>query len=143
MSQLVKYTNKELDLLARLMRAEAVGEGEYGMLMVGNVGVNRVLANCYTFKNINTVTKMVYQSPGGFSGINSPQFTAGATIKEKELAKRCLDGEYYYPATNALWFYAPLKGNSCISTWYNQSLAGKYKNHCFYLPDPSICPPLH
>ena len=38
MSQLVQYTSKELDLLARLMRAEAVGEGDYGMLMVGNVG---------------------------------------------------------------------------------------------------------
>ena len=48
MSNLVAYTSKELDLLARLMRAEAVGEGDYGMLMVGNVGVNRVLANCYT-----------------------------------------------------------------------------------------------
>lgn len=65
MSQIVQYTSKELDLLARLMRAEAVGEGDYGMLMVGNVGVNRVLANCYTFRNINTITNMVYQNPGG------------------------------------------------------------------------------
>ena len=36
----VKYTKKELDLLARLMRAEAESEGELGMLMVGNVGIN-------------------------------------------------------------------------------------------------------
>ena len=40
---IVKYTEKELDLLARLMRAEALGEGNLGMLMVGNVGVNRVM----------------------------------------------------------------------------------------------------
>ncbi|MDD2202934.1 MAG: cell wall hydrolase, partial [Bacilli bacterium] len=33
---LVAHTTKELDLLARLMRAEAVGEGNLGMLMVGN-----------------------------------------------------------------------------------------------------------
>ena len=143
MSQLVQYTSKELDLLARLMRAEAVGEGEYGMLMVGNVGVNRVLANCYTFRNINTVTQMVYQNPGGFAGINSPQFTSGSTIKERELAERTLKGEYYYPATNALWFYAPGRGNNCISTWYDQALAGRFKNHCFYAPDPNVCPPLH
>lgn len=45
----VKYTEKEMELLARLMRAEAVGEGDLGMLMVGNVGVNRVLADCLTF----------------------------------------------------------------------------------------------
>ena len=37
---IIKYTTKERDLLARLMRAEAVGEGNLGMLMVGNVGVN-------------------------------------------------------------------------------------------------------
>ena len=42
---IVKYTDKELELLARLMRAEALGEGSLGMLMVGNVGVNRGLAN--------------------------------------------------------------------------------------------------
>ena len=68
---IVKYTDKELGLLASLMRAEALGEGNLGMLMVGNVGVNRVLANCLTFKNITTLYKMIYQSPGGFSGINS------------------------------------------------------------------------
>ena len=68
---IVKYTEKELDLLARLMRAEALGEGNLGMLMVGNVGVNRVIANCLDFKNTRSITDMVYQSPGGFSGVNS------------------------------------------------------------------------
>lgn len=60
----IKYTTKERDLLARLMRAEAVGEGNLGMLMVGNVGVNRVLGNCLTFKDITTISKMIYQTPG-------------------------------------------------------------------------------
>ena len=143
MTNLLSYTSKEFDLLARLMRAEAVGEGDYGMLMVGNVGVNRVLTNCYTFRNIHTVTQMVYQNPGGFAGINSSLFSSGSTIKERELAQRVLNGEYYYPATNALWFYAPSRGGSCISTWYDQALAGRFKNHCFYEPDPGICPPLN
>ena len=61
----VKYTEKELELLARLMRAEAVGEGNLGMLMVGNVGVNRVIADCLTFRDIKTISQMVFQSPGG------------------------------------------------------------------------------
>lgn len=143
MANLVAYTSKELDLLARLMRAEAVGEGEYGMLMVGNVGVNRVLANCLTFKNIRTVTQMIYQSPGGFAGINSSQFNSSSTIKERELAERVLKGEYYYPATNALWFYAPRGSSNCVALWYDQRLSGRFKNHCFYLPDPGVCLPLH
>ena len=65
---LIQYTTKELDLLARLMRAEAVGEGELGMLMVGNVIVNRTIANCLTFKNNTSSTDTIYQSPGGFAG---------------------------------------------------------------------------
>ena len=62
---IVKYTEKELELLARLMRAEAVGEGNLGMLMVGNVGVNRVIADCLTFRDIKTISQMVFQFPGG------------------------------------------------------------------------------
>ena len=98
---LVNYTSKELDLMARLMRAEALGEGNLGMLMVGNVIVNRAIANCLTFKNIRTIYDVIYQSPGGFSGTKSSLFNTSSTSLEKELAKRCLEGEYYYPATDA------------------------------------------
>ena len=62
----VAHNEKEVKLLARLMRAEAESEGELGMLMVGNVGINRVLANCLDFKNIRTIEQMVFQRPGGF-----------------------------------------------------------------------------
>lgn len=139
----VKYTEKELQLLARLMRAEAVGEGNLGMLMVGNVGINRVLADCLTFKNITTITDMVYQSPGGFSGPSSSLFYGNPTELEKNLARRVIRGEYHYPATNALWFYAPTSGSNCKSTWWDQNLAGRYKNHCFYSPNRGECVELH
>ncbi len=36
----VKYRNSDIELLARMMRAEAEGEGNQGMLYVGNVIVN-------------------------------------------------------------------------------------------------------
>ena len=42
----IQTNETQTALLARLMRAEAEGEGDLGMLMVGNVGVNRVRANC-------------------------------------------------------------------------------------------------
>ncbi len=138
---LVNYTTKELDLLARIMRAEAQTEGDLGMLMVGNVVVNRVIANCYTFKNIDNITDAIYQA-NQFVGTNSSLFQASATTAEKNLAERTLRGEYYYPATHALWFYAP-GSNSCSSTWYSQPLAGKYKNHCFYQPESGICEQLY
>ena len=140
---IVKYNNKELEILARLMRAEAVGEGDLGMLMVGNVGINRVIASCLTFKDIRSITDMVYQNPGGFSGSSSPLFYGNPTEKEKQLATRVIRGEYYYPATNAVWFYAPKTGDSCTSTWWDQALAGRYKNHCFYKPASGVCEELH
>ena len=139
----VKHTTKERDLLARLIRAEAIGEGELGMLMVGNVAINRVLADCLTFKDINTITEMIYQNPGGFSGTNSSLFFGNPTTKEKEIADRVIKGEYYYPATNALWFYAPSSGESCLLYWWNQRNSGRYKNHCFYVPDEGICKEIH
>lgn len=138
---IVSYTTKDVDLLARIMRAEALAEGDLGMLMVGNVVVNRVLANCLTFKNIDSIYDAIYQK-NQFVGTQSSLFQASPTTKEKQLAQRILAGEYYYPATNALWFYAP--GNtSCKRTWYDQLLAGSYKNHCFYKPDPGVCNEIH
>ena len=139
---LINYTTKELDMMARLMRAEALAEGNLGMLMVGNVIVNRAIASCYTFKNIRTIEQVVYQSPGGFSGVNSSLYQSASTTLEKNLAKRCLKGEYYYPATHALWFYAP-GTTTCKTSWYDQPFAGSYKNHCFYRPIKGVCQELY
>ena len=139
---IIKYTDNERNLLARIMRAEALGEGNLGMLMVGNIVVNRVLADCYTFKNIKTINDAIYQK-NQFSGTTTSLFYGNPTTLEKNLADRIIKGEYYYPATNSLWFYAPGSGNSCKSIWYDQKLAGRYKSHCFYNPDPGICKQIH
>lgn len=138
---LVSYNTKELDLLARIMRAEALNEGNLGMLMVGNVVVNRTIANCLTFTNIRTLTDAIYQA-NQFVGTQSSLFQSSATTTEKNLAKRVINGEYYHPATHALWFYAP-GTNSCKTTWYNQPYAGSYKNHCFYEPEAGVCEELY
>lgn len=135
---IIKYNTKEKELLARLMRAEALGEGNLGMLMVGDVVVNRSLADCLTFKNITTITDVLYQK-NQFTGVDSPLFFGNPTTAELNLAERILRGEYYFPATNALWFYYPGSNVACKSVWYDQALAGKYKNHCFYIPDPGVC----
>jgi len=139
---LINYTTKELDLCARLMRAEALSEGDLGMLMVGNVIVNRAIADCLTFKNVRTITDVIYQK-NQFSGTKSSLFNSSSTTKEKDLARRILRGEYYHPATNALWFYSPKSGASCSATWYDQNFSGRYKSHCFYEPDEGLCKQLH
>ena len=140
---LVSYNARELDLVARLMRAEAIGEGNLGMLMVGNVIVNRAIASCDVFKNIRTLYDVVYQNPGGFSGVNSSLFYSSSTTLEKNLAKIVITGEYYHPATHSLWFYAPITGTNCQSNFYSQPLSGRYKNHCFYQPTMGTCKELY
>lgn len=137
---IINYTEEELDMLARIMRAEALAEGNLGMLLVGNVVINRALEDCYIFKNIISITDAINQ-PNQFSGINSSLYQAKATTAEKNLAKRIVKGEFFEPAANALWFKA--KNKKCDKTWYNQNLAGDYKNHCFYNPDFKICKRLH
>ncbi len=132
----IKYTEKEVGLLARLMRAEAESDGEIGMLLVGNVGVNRVRANCLDFKNIRTIEDMVFQRPGGFEATLHSYFYQAAREVDKKLARRVINGETRAPATTALWFYNPFD-QGCRAQWYGQWNSGRYKSHCFYQPVPS------
>lgn len=134
----IAHNEAEIELLARLMRAEAEGDGELGMLMVGNVGVNRVLADCLDFVNIRTIEQMVFQQPGGFEAVKKGYFYQRAREQDKRLARRVVRGERFHPATYSLWFFNPY--DSCPARWYNQWNAGRFKSHCFYNPAPSVCP---
>ncbi len=134
----IQANSSDIALLARLMRAEAEGEGELGMLMVGNVGVNRILSNCLDFKGIRTMSDMVYQSPGGYESVTKSYFYQPAREKDRRLARRAIGGERTHPAENSLWFFRPT--GECPATWWDQTNVGRYKAHCFYAPTPQDCP---
>ncbi|MFI3252514.1 MAG: cell wall hydrolase [bacterium] len=129
----VKYSEAEVKLLARLMRAEAEGDGTQGMLLVGNVGINRVRANCLDFKDIRSIEQMVFQSPGGFEATQKGYFYQAAREIDIKLARRVINGERFTPGTKSLWFYNPF-GADCRAQWWGQWNTGKYKSHCFYSP---------
>lgn len=131
----------ERQLLARLLRAEAEGEGELGMLMVGNVCVNRVRVGCLDFGDINSVERMVWQSPGGFEATIKPYFYQKARDKEVRLAERVINGERFHPAEFSLWFFRP--EGSCPAQWWGQWNSGRFKLHCFYSPTQSDCPEVY
>ncbi|MCA1055047.1 cell wall hydrolase [Rossellomorea aquimaris] len=137
----IPYNEKEVKLLARLMRAEAEGDGELGMLMVGNVGVNRVRAKCLDFKNISSLQKMVFQNPGGFEATQKGYFYQRAREKDISLARKTIKGSRYHPAEYSLWFFRPEGG--CPGQWYNQSNSGRYKAHCFFVPTRADCPSVY
>mgnify|MGYP002711976366 CR=1 FL=1 len=58
----VKYNNEEIALLARLMRAEAEGDGKMGMLLVGNVGINVLIARYLGQRNSQNVHDALHTS---------------------------------------------------------------------------------
>ena len=132
----IRATDADIDLLARLLRAEAEGEGELGMLLVGNVGINRMRADCSDFKGLRTVNDMVYQAHA-FEATTKGYFYQRPRESERRLARRVVNGESFWPAKYSLWYFRP--PGDCPGTWYNQPHVGRYKLHCFYEPTAEEC----
>lgn len=132
----VRATDEDKKLLARLLRAEAEGEGEQGMLHVGAVGVNRIRSDCSDFKGIRSIQDMVYQ-PHAFEATQHGYFYQRARERDIRLAERAINGERSWPAKYSLWYFRP--DGECPPTWYDQPLVGRYKLHCFYEPTGEEC----
>jgi N-acetylmuramoyl-L-alanine amidase len=133
----IKANAEDTKMLARLMRAEAEGEGRLGMLLVGNVGVNRVRARCSDFTDVNSIERMVFQSPGGFEAVHYPYFYQRARERDIRLAERVIKGERFHPGEFALWFFRP--DAPCPPEWWGQPHSGQFKEHCFYQPTVEEC----
>ncbi|MBL0385065.1 cell wall hydrolase [Tumebacillus sp. ITR2] len=147
----IRRTAPEVRLLARLMRAEAEGELSQGMLMVGNVGVNRVRANCSDFKGMRTITQMINQRYCPtcrhfmFEAVEKPTFYRKARNADVRLAEKAIDGMRLWPATRSLWYMNPkyINHNVCITPYWptrNAQYVGRFKAHCFYQPTYQHCP---
>jgi N-acetylmuramoyl-L-alanine amidase len=137
----VQYTSSDVDLVARMMRAEAEGEGRLGMLMVGNVIVNRLKANCLDFRGLRTIQQVIFQVQGGNYSFEAVQkgnvFYNPARSVERRLARLTLDYWREHPSKHALWYFNPY--GPCPPTWYNQPFTGQYKQHCYYEPQANTC----
>jgi N-acetylmuramoyl-L-alanine amidase len=137
----VKYTDSDVALMARMMRAEAEGEGKQGMLYVGNVIVNRAIADCLDFTKVRTIPQVIFHVQGGNYSFEAVQkgnvFYNRARGVEKRLAKKNLDFWRQHPGKYALWYFNPYA--PCPPTWYDQPFAGQFKQHCYYEPQPGTC----
>lgn len=121
----VDYSNKDLDCMARTMYFEARGESERGMVMVGEVTLNRVKHGKYP----SSVCGVVYQK-GAFSWTkgNTNIRNQEAYKRAKRIAKEVLDGENR-TGTEALFF----KRASSVSAFHNtRKYLGREGNHEFY-----------
>ena len=137
----VNYRYEDVELMARMMRAEAEGEGNQGMLYVGNVIVNRLVADCPDFKDLRTIEDVIFQIQGGNYSFEAVQkgnlFYQRARPSEIRLAKQTLDYWRDHPAQYALWYFNPY--GPCPPTWYGQPFTGQFKPHCFYEPAAGTC----
>jgi N-acetylmuramoyl-L-alanine amidase len=137
----VKYTDNDVNLVARMIRAEAEGEGKLGMLMVGNVIVNRTAADCLDFKDLRTISQVIFHVQGGNYSFEAVQkgnvFYNRARTAEKRLAKQNLDYWREHPSKYSLWYFNPYA--PCPPTWYDQPFSGQFKQHCYYEPKANTC----
>ena len=137
----VKYRESDIDLIARMMRAEAVGEGKLGMLMVGNVIVNRAVADCLDFRNVRSIRDVIFHIQGGNYSFEAVQkgslFYRPARDLERGLARQVVKHWGQHPSKYALWYFNPY--GLCPPTWYDQPFSGQYKQHCYYEPQANTC----
>ena len=95
----------QVDLLARLISAEARGEPYSGQVAVGAVVLNRVRHPSFP----NTVSGVIYQN-GAFSCINDGQFNQPVADSAYRAARDALNG--WDPSGGAIYYFNPAKTTS-------------------------------
>lgn len=95
----------EIDLLARLVRAEAQGESFVGKVAVAEVVLNRVEASQFP----DTISDVIYQR-GQFSPVSNGSINKPADDDSVRAVHTAITGTNY--SNGALFFYAPSLVNS-------------------------------
>jgi N-acetylmuramoyl-L-alanine amidase len=93
-------SNSDLDLLARIIRAEAQGESYQGKVAVGIVVLNRVDSGQFP----NSVKGVIYQ-PGQFSPVSNGSINKPADAESVRAAKEAMTRQN--TLSGALFFYNP------------------------------------
>jgi spore germination cell wall hydrolase CwlJ-like protein len=121
----LSYSKSDLDLLARLINAEAVGEPYKTKVAVGSVIINRVKSHQFA----STVYKVIYQKIDGYyqftptlnGWINKP-----ATADSKKAAYEAFNGSD--PTKGALYYF----DNSTTNSWlWSKIIKAKFGNMVF------------
>ena len=95
----------DLDLLARLISAEARGEPYEGQVAVGAVVLNRVKHSSFP----NSISGVIYQS-GAFSCLDDGQFNEPVAESAYRAAQDALNGSD--PSSGAIYYFNPATATS-------------------------------
>jgi N-acetylmuramoyl-L-alanine amidase len=125
-------TEQEVDMLERIVEAEATGEDMIGKILIANVVFNRMADNNFP----DTVEEVIFQNEDGeyqFSPVSDERYWSVKVTDETEKAvQRALQGEDY--SEGALYFIARKRTKSSSAKWFDQHLDWLFKHggHEFY-----------
>ncbi|MGH4138796.1 cell wall hydrolase [Clostridium sp.] len=124
-SGVISYSKSDVDLLSRLITAEAGGESYNGMLAVGAVVVNRVQSSLFT-TNISGVINEQSNGYYQFSPVLDHRINEVASPSATKAAYESLKGTD--PTNGALYFFE----NSITNKWLtSKKVAVIIGNHTF------------
>lgn len=98
------YSQSDVELLAKVISAEARGESYEGQVAVGAVILNRIAHPSFP----DSLSGVVYQK-GAFSCVNDSNWYQPTSESSKRAAKDALNG--WDPTGGAIYYYNPAKTN--------------------------------
>lgn len=117
-----KYSQSDINLLAKLIAAEARGENYTGQVAVGAVVLNRVSHSSFP----DTIAGVIYQG-GAFSAVNDSNWSTQSTSESLKAAHDCING--WDPSGGAIYYYNPRKTSN--SFMLSRPVITTIGNHIF------------
>lgn len=102
-----KYSQSDIELLAKLIAAEARGESYIGQVAVGAVVLNRVAHASFP----DSIAGVIYQK-GAFSCVNDSNWSVPANETSRRAARDCING--WDPSGGAVYYFNPRKTNDAF-----------------------------
>ena len=99
--------NTDLNLLSKLVNAEARGEPYNGMVAVAATVLNRVSDSRFP----NTIAGVIYQS-GAYTCVSDGQINLAGTEQSKKAAQDAING--WDPTYGCIYYFNP---NTATSSW--------------------------
>jgi N-acetylmuramoyl-L-alanine amidase len=123
---------KDVQMLERIVQAEAGGEDMIGKVLIANVIMNRVESRRFP----NSIKGVIFQQKNGsyqFSPVGNGRYWSVSISKQtKEAVKKALSGVDY--SKGALYFVARRRANPNSMRWFDNKLDWLFKHggHEFY-----------
>ena len=102
-----KYGAGDIELLAKLIAAEARGESYTGQVAVGAVVLNRVAHASFP----DTIAGVIYQN-GAFSAVRDSNWNTAPTSTSRKAAQDAVNG--WDPSGGAIYYYNPAKTSNAF-----------------------------